>query len=575
MLIYNANKEFVGIDESYLKVFGFSNLAELRAEAADFADLFVKTPGCVHNFKHVHWIDFITCGESFEKPKVIINVHSKTYTAKVVINTLFLTDNPSSKAYAIILNDLRALSSEENNKISDELLHKPIPTPVIEEQTTAPLEQVKETVVLDSYSIDIEDEDEDNYNDSYEEAYTQEIVTPKQDSFIEDKIQLPDMELEYEESSQEEFKEEEEIVEYADETSDSDYIFDPKVASEELGLPVDLIEEFIEDFIAQAKDFKEELYISLSEGNIDNVKILSHKLKGVAANLRVEDAFNHLSVVNTSSDHKEIELELNSFYRIISKLAGEEIAPRILKVSKLEPEPVSIEEFITVAEEDESDALVLEFKDEVPEEIIEEPVIEENDSQIEMDFAHDIEDEDVPQKIDLPELADDDFLATDVEPEDMKLDLIDDILIVETTQIDEIPPLSEIEEEDLDIELIEEKVIEPEIEAIIEPVVEPIVVEYPKERIASEIGLDMETFSELLEDYVIDSNALVISMKEALSQDDFAKCKKDVLVLKGMSDSMHVKAITGEIECLMNSSDKNEMTNAIEIIDNVIEQISK
>ena len=85
----------------------------------------------------------------------------------------------------------------------------------------------------------------------------------------------------------------------------------------------------------------------------------------------------------------------------------------------------------------------------------------------------------------------------------------------------------------------------------------------------------METFSELLEDYVIDSNALVISMKEALSQDDFAKCKKDVLVLKGMSDSMHVKAITGEIECLMNSSDKNEMTNAIEIIDNVIEQISK
>ena len=571
MLIYNANKEFVGIDESYLKVFGFSNLAELRAEAADFADLFVKTPGCVHNFKHVHWIDFITCGESFEKPKVIINVHSKTYTAKVVINTLFLTDNPSSKAYAIILNDLRALSSEENNKISDELLHKPIPTPVIEEQTTAPLEQVKETVVLDSYSIDIEDEDEDNYNDSYEEAYTQEIVTPKQDSFIEDKIQLPDMELEYEESSQEEFKEEEEIVEYADETSDSDYIFDPKVASEELGLPVDLIEEFIEDFIAQAKDFKEELYISLSEGNIDNVKILSHKLKGVAANLRVEDAFNHLSVVNTSSDHKEIELELNSFYRIISKLAGEEIAPRILKVSKLEPEPVSIEEFITVAEEDESDALVLEFKDEVPEEIIEEPVIEENDSQIEMDFAHDIEDEDVPQKIDLPELADDDFLATDVEPEDMKLDLIDDILIVETTQIDEIPPLSEIEEEDLDIELIEEKVIE----AIIEPVVEPIVVEYSKERIASEIGLDMETFSELLEDYVIDSNALVISMKEALSQDDFAKCKKDVLVLKGMSDSMHVKAITGEIECLMNSSDKNEMTNAIEIIDNVIEQISK
>ena len=566
MIIYNANKEFIGIDESYLKVFGLSNLAELRAEAADFADLFVKTPGCVHNFKHVHWIDFITCGESFEKPKVIINVHSKTYTAKVAINTFFLTDNPSSKAYAIILNDLRALSSQENDNISDELLHKPTPNSVIEEQYTPPLEQVKEVVVPDSYSIDLEDD-----NNSYEEVYKEEVATLKQDSFVEEKIELPDMEPNYEESLQEEF--EEERVEYAEETTESNYVFDPKVASDELGLPIDLIEEFIEDFIAQAKDFKEELYTSLSEENIENVKILSHKLKGVAANLRVEDAFNHLSVVNTSNDHKEIELELNSFYRIISKLAGEEISPQTLKVTK--PKSITIQEPIVLKEEDE---------------IIEEVELKQDKPSDEIDFTYDIEDEDVPQKIDLPELADDDFLATDIEDEDIKLDLIDDISIIETNKEDKVPPLSdsdflektqmsEIKEEDLGIEFLQEKVVEPEVEVNIEPIVEPVrervVVEYPKEHIASEIGLDIETFNELLEDYATDSNFLLSSIKEALLEDDFVKCKKDVLVLKGMSDSMHVKAVTGEIECLMNSSDKNEMTKAIETIENVIEEISK
>jgi len=53
MLIYNYQKEFLGIDEKDLKTLGFNSLSELRAEVTDFADLFVKTPGYVHNFQHV------------------------------------------------------------------------------------------------------------------------------------------------------------------------------------------------------------------------------------------------------------------------------------------------------------------------------------------------------------------------------------------------------------------------------------------------------------------------------------------------------------------------------------------
>ena len=102
MLIYNSTKEFIGIDEHDLKIFGFSNLSQLRSEAADFADLFVRTPGYVHNFKHVHWIDFVSYAESAEESKVIISIKSKSYTASLSITKAYLTDNPVRYALVIL-----------------------------------------------------------------------------------------------------------------------------------------------------------------------------------------------------------------------------------------------------------------------------------------------------------------------------------------------------------------------------------------------------------------------------------------------------------------------------------------
>ena len=85
----------------------------------------------------------------------------------------------------------------------------------------------------------------------------------------------------------------------------------------------------------------------------------------------------------------------------------------------------------------------------------------------------------------------------------------------------------------------------------------------------------METFEELFIDYIKDSSDISSRINQALSQDDFDQCIKDARMLKGMSDSMQIKEFNKELECLMSSSDKKEMTKAIKRIDNVIEQISK
>ena len=67
----NNKKEFIGIDEQDLNALGFTTLLELQNEADDFADLFIKEPGFVHNFTHVNWIDFVECADPAEGSKVL------------------------------------------------------------------------------------------------------------------------------------------------------------------------------------------------------------------------------------------------------------------------------------------------------------------------------------------------------------------------------------------------------------------------------------------------------------------------------------------------------------------------
>ena len=88
MIIYNNKKEFLGIDKDSLKSLGYSSLAELQSEAADFGDLFVKTPGHVHNFVHVHWIDFVLCEDDRNACKAIIHAKNKNLNCILEIKTI-------------------------------------------------------------------------------------------------------------------------------------------------------------------------------------------------------------------------------------------------------------------------------------------------------------------------------------------------------------------------------------------------------------------------------------------------------------------------------------------------------
>lgn len=547
MLIYNSKKEFIGIDEKDLKTFGYQTFSSLKAEVSDFADLFVKTPGFIHNFQHVHWIDFITCADSSETPKVIINVNNKNFQSTVHIETLYLSDNPSSKAYIVYLNNIRELGAQESEAISGDVTAHPIP------QVSTPLEQEESLLVtpdsIDKFDIPEEPEEiktskvvkleEDSYDtpldidldteDVQEEVYEEVSPEKVENDFKEDLDEMLDVgDLSFEEEEiQEPVQATHTTTQLVHENFDNGYIYDPQVASDELGLPLDLIEEFIQDFIAQAKEFKEGLYTALENGEHDQVKILSHKLKGVAANLRIEDAFETLSTVNTAEDNYIIRENLDIFYKIIAKLSGEEIV---------------VEKVIVEADEEpeETHELPLENSD------IEAP-IEDEDDELYGNLL-DIEDSEVPQKIEIPELADDDYLASDVDLDTMQ---------------DEIDQIEDIDLLELDKPVEQKLIEEPEVS-----------IEYPKAKIAAEIGLDIESFNELVHDYVSESRLSIEKMKSALENDDYLNCQHEALRLKGMSDNMRVKDFTQELETLMHSSDKEEISKAIQKIEMFILKIS-
>ncbi|MDH4944569.1 Hpt domain-containing protein [Sulfurimonas sp. C5] len=573
MLIYNYKKEFIGIDEKDLKTLGLETLAQLQAEATDFADLFVKTPGYVHNFQHVHWIDYVSCADSTEHPRVIINVNNHVFKSDVSITTAYLADNPIEKAYFIHLNHLRILTDSEKGTISVDRLDRPsqqtattpepisfpteAETPILSE--TAPAHEILEDeydsgltdyeelpVHVDESPLDVGDLSVDDVIDDSFELHPELASTEAVESEFPTSIEIPES-IEVEESTEPVAVETpvKQTIPAAgtmhldpelEKIINSGYVYNPQIASDELGLPLDLIEEFIEDFISQAKEFKSELYGALDEGDVDTVKILSHKLKGVAANLRIEDALEVLTTINTTGDLNIIKKNLDAFYMIIAKLAGEEI-----NLDSGTPQEMHEEE----------EELTLDFKDEPEEEIG--TADEEFNDKLELPTEADdaiisIADDDVPEQIDIPELADDNFIAH----EEVAIDLADEIQS-ESTEFDFQEPIS----------LEDDTTQEPE-----------SVQTYSKEQIAQEIGLDTESLHELLEDFQTEAKDIIATMKTALQNSDLDLLKAQANQLKGMSNNIRFTELSNALQELLNIENVDDAFNMISRVEELLEQIS-
>ena len=90
--------------------------------------------------------------------------------------------------------------------------------------------------------------------------------------------------------------------------------FQLEKASKDLSLPVDLIEEFVHDFIVQAHEEKGSFINAYKKGDIDEIHRIGHKLKGVASNLRINPLADTLEEIQFCEDKSRFEPLLKKYW---------------------------------------------------------------------------------------------------------------------------------------------------------------------------------------------------------------------------------------------------------------------
>ncbi|MGM0533153.1 MAG: Hpt domain-containing protein [Campylobacterota bacterium] len=83
--------------------------------------------------------------------------------------------------------------------------------------------------------------------------------------------------------------------------------FDPSVAADSLGLPNELISEFVDDFIEQALENKEVFEKAYDQQDIKTIQQTAHKLKGAASNLRIDAMADKLEQLQHNDDFDNVK----------------------------------------------------------------------------------------------------------------------------------------------------------------------------------------------------------------------------------------------------------------------------
>jgi len=175
----------------------------------------------------------------------------------------------------------------------------------------------------------------DAYMHSLASLYAPELATEneKEESFVDEKSPSsffePIEEASFEAAPGKE-KNEEEVVSGAgkkglkleERDTGESIIFDPNEAADALGLPESLILEFVNDFIEQAREEMKVFEEAYDRGDIKTINEVAHKLKGVAANLRIEDMRQLMENVQHADSPEGVEKELIDFYHKLAALTN-------------------------------------------------------------------------------------------------------------------------------------------------------------------------------------------------------------------------------------------------------------
>ena len=97
-------------------------------------------------------------------------------------------------------------------------------------------------------------------------------------------------------------------------------LYNPSIAVEELGLELELILELVNEYIVQAYDIQDDFKGLIKDGDKEPIYLVTHKLKGAAANLRLEIVYNIVDKIENSEDIEDNLLLFNELYQSIDTI---------------------------------------------------------------------------------------------------------------------------------------------------------------------------------------------------------------------------------------------------------------
>ncbi len=90
--------------------------------------------------------------------------------------------------------------------------------------------------------------------------------------------------------------------------------FQLEEAANDLSLPVELIEEFVHDFIEQAHIETEKMLKAYEEGDLDTIQKIGHLLKGASSNLRINALSDTLYKIQFCEDSNDLEHLIKDYW---------------------------------------------------------------------------------------------------------------------------------------------------------------------------------------------------------------------------------------------------------------------
>jgi len=90
--------------------------------------------------------------------------------------------------------------------------------------------------------------------------------------------------------------------------------FQLEEAANDLSLPVELIEEFVHDFISQAHVETKKMLKAYEEGDLDAIQKIGHLLKGASSNLRINPLSDTLYQIQFCEDNKNLEALIKDYW---------------------------------------------------------------------------------------------------------------------------------------------------------------------------------------------------------------------------------------------------------------------